>query len=324
MPRTGRDRAGSRAAIGLTEPPTVVVEGVSTSYAGERVIEDVSFTVEPSRTLVVMGASGVGKTTLTKTMLGLLEPDEGEVTIGGHDVHDLTPAQLRDLRRGFGVLLGGSSVYDGSVFGSMTAWENVRYSLSARGYDAAVVDERAWQRMIDFGLTDHAGKMPDQLSSGTRRRLALATAFIDSPPLIVLDDPAAAMDTVNRTRIIDAIRAARESTSATMLLTCHDVEMARTLGDDMIVMLEGRVVARGPVAELLDGVGDADSFDERFRFSESFARTDATERSTYHRVADDRGEATSWAWAVYLTLFVMAMATFIALMTGVIDNNFTW
>jgi ABC-type glutathione transport system ATPase component len=132
------------------------------------------------------------------------------------------------------------------------------------------------------------------------------------------------MDVTNRKEIVESIRRARADTDATMVLTCHDIEMARALGDDLVVILAGRVVARGPVAELLDGVVDADTWDAKFAFRASFAETDDAARSTLHRVEDARRETTSWQWAVYLLLGLMGLATLIALLTGVIDNVFTF
>jgi ABC-type transporter Mla maintaining outer membrane lipid asymmetry ATPase subunit MlaF len=310
----------------LTTAPEVVVDDVSKSFEGDRVLHRVSLSVAPGRSLVIMGPSGVGKTTLTRILLGLDEPDEGsgDVTVDGHAVHDLAPQELRELRYGMGVLLGGTSIYDSSLFASMTAWANVRYPLETRGYDEAVVEELGWRRMVEFELAEVAHQMPSTLSSGTRRRLALAKSFVDDPYLLVLDDPGAAMDVINRTAIVESIRRARETTSATMILTCHDIAMAKALGDDLVVILEGRVVASGPVAELLDGVVDADTWDARFAFRASFAETDDQGRSTHDRVEDAVRETSSWQWATYLLLGLMGLATLIVLLSGLIDNVFTF
>jgi ABC-type glutathione transport system ATPase component len=129
---------------------------------------------------------------------------------------------------------------------------------------------------------------------------------------------------INRTAIVESIRRARETTSATMILTCHDIAMAKALGDDLVVILEGRVVARGPMAELLDGVVDADTWDERFAFRASFAETDDQSHSTHGRVEDAVRETSSWQWATYLLLGLMGLATLIVLLSGLIDNVFTF
>jgi ABC-type transporter Mla maintaining outer membrane lipid asymmetry ATPase subunit MlaF len=310
----------------MTTAPEVVVDDVSRSFEGDHVLEHISCSVAPGRSLVIMGPSGVGKTTLTRMLLGLDEPDDGsgDITVGGHAVHDLAAQDLRELRRGMGVLLGGTSIYDSSLFASMTAWANVRYPLEARGYDEAVIEDRAWRRMIEFDLADVAHHMPSTLSSGTRRRLALAKSYVDDPHLLVLDDPGAAMDVINRTAIVESIRRARQTTSATMILACHDIEMAKALGDDLVVLLAGRVVADGPVAELLDGVVDADTWDERFAFRASFAETDDQGRSTHARVKEADRETTTWQWATYLLLGLMGLATLIVLLSGLIDNVFTF
>lgn len=310
-------RTNRREAPGvLSAPPDIAVDDISKTFDGEVVLDKISFSVRAGRTLIIMGPSGVGKTTLTRILLGLLDPDEdaGSVTIGGRDVLDASPVELRALRQGIGTLLGGSSVYDSSVFASLNAWENVRYPLSLRDLDESDVDERAWRRMEEFELTDLAERNLQDLSAGTRRRVALARAFVEEPPLLVLDDPGAAMDLINRTAIISSIRRAQESTSATVVLTCHDIEMARTLGDDMIVLLAGRVVAAGPVDELLDGVVDAATYDERFKVQSSFALSDAL--STIDRVMEERRYESTTTWIVYATLLVMAVVTLVALFIG--------
>jgi ABC-type multidrug transport system ATPase subunit len=321
-----RRQARAAGALRLTTAPAVVVDDVSKSFEGDPVLERISFAVPPGRTLVVMGPSGVGKTTLTRILLGLetTDPGSGDVTVGGHVIGDLDPTGLRELRRGFGVLLGGTSVYEGSVFASMTAWENVRYPLETRGYDAATVEDRAWRRLQEFDLTGLAHHRPDTMSGGARRRLALAKSFVDDPHLLVLDDPGAALDLGNRSVVVDSIRRARAHTDATMILTCHDIEMARALGDDLVVILAGRVVASGPAQELLDGVVDAETWDRRFAFSTSFAETDDRSRNTVDRVRDARREVTSWQWAVYLVLLLLGAAALVALLSGVIDNVVTF
>lgn len=280
--------SGSRRA---GEPPEVSVSGIDMSYDREPVLIDVSFTVRPGTTTVVMGPSGVGKTTLMRILLGLRDPDAGDVTIGGRSVVDANPAQLKAIREDIGVLLGGSTVHDGSNFGSMTGWENVRYPLEVRGYDDAEVEERAWARMLEFDLADAAPLMPHEMSGGMRRRLGLARAFVDEPRLLVLDDPGTALDVVNRASISESIRRARATLGATVVLTCHDIPMTKVLGDDLVVLVAGRVVAAGPVAELLDGVDDAEQYDARFKVRAAFD-AERSDPSRARRKADEQHRTT--------------------------------
>lgn len=287
-------------AAGTAKGPEVVVSHLDMSYDRAPVLRDVSFTVPAGSTTVIMGPSGVGKTTLVRGMLGLREVDHGDITVGGRSIVDAAPKELQSIRNQMGVMLGGSSVHDGSVFASMTAWDNVRYPLQARGHDAESVDARAWQRMIEFGLTDHPHHQPAELSGGLRRRLALARAFVDDPVMIVLDDPGTALDIVNRGEIIESIRVAREHTHATVVLTCHDIDMARALGDQLVVILGGSVSATGPAPELLDGVYETEDFDARFQFKASYA---AETGNSLHIVKQDADFSTLlWRMGVSTTV----------------------
>lgn len=254
-------------AQGLSEPPTVEFVGVTTVLGKEIVLDEVSLSLPQGRTTVVMGPSGVGKSTLIRHVVGLLEPDEGAVIVDGRSVWGLAADELAEVRRGMGVLLGGSSVFDGSLFASMTVRENIAYPLRALGLPDDTVAARTRQVLEEFDLVGVGGLLPSSLSAGTRRRLALAKALVGDPALVVLDDPAPAMDLINRKRILGSIRRAQERRGATMLIITHDVQVARELGHHLAVLVNGRIVAEGDPEELLDGVDDGAAFDERFGFS---------------------------------------------------------
>lgn len=181
--------SSAKESAGPGPAPASEFVNITTSYGEIRLLDGLSLTVPAGETTILMGPSGVGKTTLIKHLLGLRRPDDGSVLVDGRSVWDLRPAELANLCSGFGVLLGGSSVYDTSVFGSMMALENVAYPLLLRGVDAAEAKERAARWLADFGLTAAAHSLPGSLSGGSRRRVALAKALIVEPALLVLDEP---------------------------------------------------------------------------------------------------------------------------------------
>jgi ABC-type transporter Mla maintaining outer membrane lipid asymmetry ATPase subunit MlaF len=298
--------------------PTVEFVGVSMAFGGETVLDELSLTVPAGRTTVVMGPSGVGKTTLVRTLLGLYVPESGTVLVDGRAVADMGVDELNDLRRGMGVLLGGSQVYDSSLFGSISVFENVAYPLRAAGQPAPAADSRTWALLHEFGLADAAERLPVALSAGERRRVALAKALVADPPLLVLDDPGPAVDLLNRDGILRSIERHRRSSGATCVLITHDVDLARKLGDELAVLLDGRVVAAGAPGELLDGVLTAEDFDSRFGFSGHFLQSAPAVVAASARRARRQGLVEAWILMAVLLAIVAALS--LAIASGVLDN----
>lgn len=245
--------------------PAVEFDNVFTVRGDEPVLAGFRLRLRPGKVTVLLGPSGCGKTTVVRHLVGLLPPDSGAIVVGDRPVWDLSPSALTELRQGFGVLLGGSTVYDGSVFSSLTVFDNIAYPLRVAGVDEEVVGSRVMRQLDEFDLTKEVDLLPDALPARARRRLALAAVLVADRRLVVLDDPDSGMDQVHRDRIIRSILNAHACTGATVLITTHDVELARALGNHTAILINGRVVAEGDPAELLDGVEDGKEFDRRFR-----------------------------------------------------------
>jgi phospholipid/cholesterol/gamma-HCH transport system ATP-binding protein len=266
--------------------PEVRCEGIGVSLDFEPVLHRLDLVVPPGEITVLVGASGSGKTTLVKHILGLLPPDEGTVAIGGHDVWTSTEAELLEVRRNLSALHSGSTVYQGSVYASLSVRENVLVSLHekhanpslaaggsrrrsavtnpylklwAEGVpkkDAVPELARRAQEWLDrFGLTEVADQQPHEVSGGLRRRAALAAALAVDVPLYVLDDPDGAIDNVHRSAIIDALLQTHDRTGATMLIATHDLDLAETISDRMAVLAGGRIAFQGDPRQALDGMG---------------------------------------------------------------------
>lgn len=249
---------------GVDAAPGIRMSGVTTFVDGVAVLNGCSLDLDPGAVLVLMGPSGAGKSTLVRHLAGLLTPTRGTVEIGGADVGAAGERELRVLRRRMSVLLGGQSVFDGSLFASLTALDNVAYGLDTRGVPARRCADVAMARLVELGLGDRAGDLPSALPAHARKRLALARALVVDAPLLVIDELETGLDSLHRSLVLTAVHAQHERTGCTLVVTTHDVALARDLGGTVAVLGGGRVVARGPAARLLEGVETGAEIEERF------------------------------------------------------------
>lgn len=254
------------------------------AFDSEPVLRGVDLHVTPGTTTALVGASGSGKTTLMKHILGLLWPDEGTIAVGGTDVWASNPAQLLEMRRNLSALHGGSTVYQGSVLGSLSLRENLltrlheKYSnpSTAAGGSATRINnnpyirlwterllqvealpqlaEQAQQWLDRFELSDVADLLPHQASAGQRRRALLAATLAVDAQLYLLDDPDGAIDPLVRPTVVEAIMETRARTGATMLIATHDLDLARAVGDKIAVLAGGRIVVHDEPEHALIGI----------------------------------------------------------------------
>ncbi|MBN9097848.1 MULTISPECIES: ATP-binding cassette domain-containing protein [unclassified Pseudonocardia] len=173
------------------------------------------------------------------------------------------------MREDVGVLLGGSTLFQTSVFGSLSVYENIAYPLRLRGDDEDSVHALTTRWLRTLGLADVHDRLPEELSAHTRRRVALGRAMVTERPVVVLDDIDLGLGSTTMARAVQAVRETQARTGATMLVTTHDIEIARAFDGRLAVLANGRIVANGPASELLAGVEDAADFDNRFRVLDS-------------------------------------------------------
>ena len=234
-------------------PLAVELRGIWHSFEDNEVLRDVSFTVPAGLITVLLGPSGVGKTTCLRILSGLQIPDDGEVLIDGRSLYGLRPRELRALQKRLGVLLAGHGVYGSALWAHMTVLDNVTFQLrelTSLSEDEA--RERARARLIEVGLEAALDVMPPELSSGMRRRAALARALASDPDLLVLDAPELGIDTVRRRLIRDILLDHHASVGGTYLIVTQDIGLAREVADHAIVLLEGRVAIEGSAGEVLE------------------------------------------------------------------------
>jgi ABC-type Fe3+/spermidine/putrescine transport system ATPase subunit len=238
-PGAGEGR-GARAAPSPAGAPAASVRGLSKSFKGVRVLEDVSFDVAEGEALVLLGASGSGKTTILRIIAGLERPDSGTVHLHGQDVSDL-PAR----ERGVGVIFQSYA-----LFPRMTVEQNVGYGLRIRGRKRRERKEKVESLLELVRLTDQRRKLPSQLSGGQQQRVAIARTLAYEPQMLLFDEPFGALDAQIRVRLRREIRALLREVNVPALFITHDQEEALELGDRIAVLHAGHLEQIGTPEEV--------------------------------------------------------------------------
>lgn len=216
--------------------PQVVVRELRKSYDGVAALHGVSFAIGAGEIFGLLGPNGAGKTTTVECLVGLREPDGGELEVGGVDAR----RRPREVKQQIGVALQATSLPD-----KITPREALR--LFGAMYRVRAAPEELLER---FALRDKAGATVDSLSGGQRQRLGLALAFVNRPRLVVLDEPTAGLDPQARRDLHGAIRRVRDD-GCTVLFTTHHLDEAEELCDRVAIIDHGRLLATGTPRELI-------------------------------------------------------------------------
>ena len=225
--------------------PAVALDRVSKSFDGHKVLDEVSFDVAAGRAFCLMGRSGTGKSVALRHIIGLVQPDAGRVYVEGRDITGLGPRELSDVRRRMGFLFQNAALFD-----SMTVGDNVAFPMRRHtDWPADEIEQRAKQKLADVGLERDYGKMPADLSGGMKKRAGLARAMALDPSILLVDEPSAGLDPLT-TSEIDELLVERKRGGTTLVVVTHNIPSARRLGDELVMLHEGRIIARGSPSEL--------------------------------------------------------------------------
>ncbi|MPY72051.1 MAG: ATP-binding cassette domain-containing protein [Alphaproteobacteria bacterium] len=228
---------------------------VSRSYGPVSAVSGVTLTVARGRTTVLIGPSGCGKSTLLRLMNGLEPPDTGAVAFDGEAV---TPGTAPGLRRRMGYV-----IQEGGLFPHLTAAGNVALMARWLGWDAARIGARAGELAALVQLPeDTLSRYPAQLSGGQRQRVGLMRALMLDPDALLLDEPLGALDPIIRFELQDELKAIFARLGKTVVLVTHDIAEACFLGEEIVLMRDGRLVQQGPPRALIED--PADAFVRRF------------------------------------------------------------
>ena len=223
------------------KPETAVsVESISKRFGAASVLEDINFEVSEGETIVLLGASGSGKTTILRIIAGLETPDSGRVILHGKDVTNLPARQ-----RGVGVIFQSYA-----LFPKMSVEQNIGYGLRLRKKPKSEIGEIIDGLIELTGLEEHRKKYPSQLSGGQQQRVAIARALAYNPEVLLFDEPFGALDAQIRARLRREIRALLKEIKVPSIFITHDQEEALELGDRIAVLNEGRLEQIGTPYEV--------------------------------------------------------------------------
>ena len=250
--------------------PSIAFENVSLAFDDKVILDGISFDLLPGRMKIVLGASGAGKSTILRLILGLLKPDSGRIWVQGTRVDELSEQELMAVRADLGMVF-----QEGALFDSLTVRENVGYRLYEQTRQPVEeVDQRVAEVLGFVGLAQFADRMPSELSGGQRRRVAIARAMTARPKILLYDEPTTGLDPITALTIDDEIIKLRDLEAVTSIVVTHQLRDAfhiathRAVGGggsevrfepapaedqqdtEFMMLRDGEVAFEGPAAEL--------------------------------------------------------------------------
>jgi phospholipid/cholesterol/gamma-HCH transport system ATP-binding protein len=224
----------------------IAVRDLAKRLGRQEILRGIGLTVAKGETLVIIGRSGAGKSVLLKHLIGLMQPDAGEIWIDGQNIIGLSERKLAAIRRKVGILFQG-----GALFDSMTVEENISFPLREAGErNSKVIREKVNEMLEVIELEGQQKKMPVNLSGGMKKRVGLARSIIRRPSCILYDEPTAGLDPVVSDSINKLIRRLQERYQITSIVVTHDMKSAFHVADHIAYLHEGRIYFHGSSREL--------------------------------------------------------------------------
>jgi len=226
----------------------IEVRDLKKSFGSNIILDGVSFRIEKGESVVIIGRSGGGKSVLLKHLIGLLQPDSGQVLVDGEDIVPMNERELLRVRRKFGMLFQGAALFD-----SMTVAENVGFAFRQdRSLPESEVRAKVSNvlEMVDLPGTEE--KKPSELSGGMRKRVGLARAIIYKPQIVLYDEPTTGLDPVVSDSIDKLMLRVRDRLDVTSVVVTHDMRSARRVGQRIMMLHDKKIHATGTPDEIFN------------------------------------------------------------------------
>lgn len=232
--------------------PIIEISDLNKAYGDNVVLRGFNMTLNKGENLVIMGKSGSGKSVMIKCIVGLEDFDSGNISVMGKEINTLNRAELDDLRTEIGFLFQGSALYD-----SMTVRENLEFPLRRHTKKFGKIKDTTplvVEALTNVGLADAIDLMPEELSGGMKRRVALARTLILKPSIILYDEPTTGLDPITAKEIISLMKSIQEKYSTSSIIITHDIDCARVISNKMILLIDGKNYIEGEFKNLVESV----------------------------------------------------------------------
>jgi len=232
----------------------VILRDVKKSFGDHEVLKGISFTAKRAETVVIIGGSGAGKTTLLRLIVALEQPTSGDILIDGANIANMKPRELNQVRQKFGMVYQYAALLD-----SINVMENVSFPLVEHTkLSKKEIRDKVMEKLEILGLDAKQveKKFPAELSGGMRKRVGLARALMLEPPILVYDEPTSGLDPLTSRMVDDQIEEMRERFNVTSIVISHDIASCFRIAHQALLVIEGKIVARGTPQELANGASD--------------------------------------------------------------------
>lgn len=227
----------------------IEIKDLNKKFGDNVVLDHFELNVVKGENLVIMGKSGSGKSVLIKCIVGLIPPDSGQIIVMGNDITKISHKSLNKIRSDIGFLFQGSALYD-----SMTVRENLEFPLrrhKEKFGDELDMDDLVKNALQDVALLHAIDLMPDELSGGMKKRVALARALILNPKIILYDEPTSGLDPITSNEIIELMRAIQTRYNTTSIIITHDVDCTKSISNRVVLLIDGKNYIEGQYEDLM-------------------------------------------------------------------------
>jgi phospholipid/cholesterol/gamma-HCH transport system ATP-binding protein len=229
----------------MTEP-MIELKGVSKALGNRRILDAVDLSIYEGQTTTIIGKSGVGKSVTLKHIIGLLEPDEGEIYFRGTRLRDMNRREQREMKRRFSYMFQNNALFD-----SMTVYENIALPIVEKGlFGKDETEQKVMSKIEQLELSEVTHKYPSQISGGMQKRVALARALVTEPHIVLFDEPTTGLDPIRKNAVLGMVAHYQRRFGFTAVVVSHDIPDIFFISNRIAILYDGKVIFQGSPFEL--------------------------------------------------------------------------